>query len=99
MQVVGVCGSDAKAAVLTEQLGFDAVVNYREDGFRDALKAATSDGVDVYFDNTGGAILGAALFRMNVGGRIACCGVVLHDAKPPYGEIKRLFIDEEQRGW
>ncbi len=75
-QVVGVCGSDAKAAVLTEQLGFDAVVNYRDDGFRDALKKATPDGVDVYFDNTGGPILGAALFRMNVGGRIACCGVV-----------------------
>ncbi len=51
-------------------------MNYKEDDFREALKAATSDGVDVYFDNTGGAILGAALFRMNVGGRIACCGVV-----------------------
>ncbi len=75
-RVVGVCGNDAKAAVLTDQLGFDAVVNYRDDGFRDALKAATPDGVDVYFDNTGGAVLGAALFRMNVGGRIACCGVV-----------------------
>ena len=42
----------------------------------DSLKAATPDGVDVYFDNTGGMILGAALFRLNIGGRIACCGVV-----------------------
>ncbi len=75
-RVVGVCGSDEKAALLVSQLGFDAAVNYKDDGFRQSLKAATPDGVDVYFDNTGGMILGAALFRMNVGGRIACCGVV-----------------------
>jgi len=75
-RVVGVAGSDAKCALLQTQLGFDAAVNYRDDGFRSALKEATPDGVDVYFDNTGGMILGAALFRMNVGGRIACCGVV-----------------------
>lgn len=75
-RVVGVCGSDSKGHVLTSELGFDAAVNYKEDDFREALKAATPDGVDVYFDNTGGAILGAALFRLNVAGRIACCGVV-----------------------
>jgi len=75
-RVVGVCGSDDKGALLTSQLGFDAAVNYKDDGFRESLKKASPDGVDVYFDNTGGPILGAALFRMNVGGRIACCGVV-----------------------
>ncbi len=74
--VVGVCGSEAKGEVLVSQLGFDAAVNYKDAGFRQALKDATPNGVDVYFDNTGGMILGAALFRMNVGGRIACCGVV-----------------------
>jgi NADPH-dependent curcumin reductase CurA len=75
-RVVGVCGADAKCRVLTEELGFDAAVNYRDGNFRASLKDATPDGVDVYFDNTGGLILGSALFRMNVGGRIACCGVV-----------------------
>lgn len=75
-RVVGVTGSDAKAAVLTEKLGFDAAVNYKDDDFRGALKAACPDGIDVYFDNTGGAVLGAALFRMNTNGRIVCCGVV-----------------------
>ena len=74
--VVGVCGSDAKCQTLVETLKFNAAVNYKDGAFRDALKAATPNGVDVYFDNTGGAILGAALFRLNVGGRIACCGVV-----------------------
>ena len=75
-RVVGVMGSEAKAQVLTEQLNFDAAVNYKDANYRQSLKAATPDGVDVYFDNTGGMILGSALFRMNVGGRIACCGVV-----------------------
>lgn len=75
-RVVGVCGSDEKGRVLTEKLGFDATVNYKDPNYRGALKEATPDGVDVYFDNTGGAILGSALFRMNVSGRVACCGVV-----------------------
>ncbi|MGD8416902.1 MAG: NADP-dependent oxidoreductase [Pseudomonadales bacterium] len=75
-RVIGVTGSDRKGHVLTSELGFDAAVNYRDGGFRQALKESTPDGVDVYFDNTGGQVLGAALFRMNVGGRIACCGVV-----------------------
>lgn len=75
-RVVGVCSSDDKGAVLVSKLGFDAVVNYKDAGFRQNLKDATPNGVDVYFDNTGGMILGSALFRMNVGGRIACCGVV-----------------------
>ena len=75
-KVVGVCGSDNKCKRLTEDLGFDAAVNYKDPNFRQNLKDATPDGVDVYFDNTGGMILGSALFRLNSGGRIACCGVV-----------------------
>ena len=75
-RVVGVAGSDAKNARLVSELGFDGVANYRDGGFRQALKEATPDGVDVYFDNTGGSVLGSAIFRMNQGGRISCCGVV-----------------------
>lgn len=75
-RVVGTASSDAKALRLTQQLGIDVVVNYRSPDFRQLLKEATPDGIDVYFDNTGGDILGSALFRMNEHGRIACCGVV-----------------------
>ena len=74
--VVGVTGSDQKCAVLRDQLGFHAAVNHRRDDFRDAFKAACGDGIDLYFDNTGGEILGAALRRMKDHGRIVCCGVV-----------------------
>ncbi|MDH3640594.1 MAG: NADP-dependent oxidoreductase [Gammaproteobacteria bacterium] len=104
-RVVGVCGSDAKGQTLTQDLGFDAAVNYKEDDFRQALKDATADGVDVYFDNTGGDILGSALRRMNIGGRIACCGVVSqydtdNPAPGPRG-IPGLLINKriEMRGF
>ena len=75
-RTVGIAGSDDKCAVLTGELGFDAAVNYRDAGFREAFKAASGDGIDIYFDNTGGDILGAALRRMKRHGRIVCCGVV-----------------------
>jgi NADPH-dependent curcumin reductase CurA len=75
-RAVGITGSDKKREVLTAKLGFDAAVSYRDDEFRKSLKAACPDGVDVYFDNTGGPILESALFRMNRRGRIVCCGVV-----------------------
>jgi NADPH-dependent curcumin reductase CurA len=51
---------------------------------RAALKAAAPAGIDVYFDNVGGDILEACLFRMNLGGRMACCGAVSqYDGAPP----------------
>ena len=75
-RAVGVAGSYAKCARLRDELGFDAAVNYRSDGFRDEFKQACGKGIDVYFDNTGGDILGAALRRMRPHGRIVCCGVV-----------------------
>ena len=75
-RVVGVAGSDEKCRILVEELGFDAAVNYKDSNFRAAFKAATPDRIDVYFDNTGGDILQSALFRMNLRGRVVCCGVV-----------------------
>lgn len=75
-RTVGIAGSEEKCRLLTEELGFDAAVSYRDPDFRKSLKTACPNGVDVYFDNTGGDILGYALFRMNNHGCIVCCGVV-----------------------
>jgi len=74
-RVVGIAGSDEKAAMLVRDLGFDVGLNRKADDFRAAYKAATPDRIDVYFDNTGGDLLESALFRMNRNGRIVCCGV------------------------
>ncbi len=75
-RVVGIAGSDEKCNWLTQELGFDAAVNYKSDKFFPQLKEACPSGIDVYFDNVGGDILEAVLFQMNDHGRIACCGAV-----------------------
>ena len=75
-RVVGVAGSDAKCELLLGELGFDAAVNHRSPDFRGEFREACGDGIDIYFDNTGGDILAGALRRMKAHGRIVCCGVV-----------------------
>ncbi len=86
-KVVGIAGGAEKGAWLKSELGFDEAVDYKAGDVRRALRAACPDGVDVYFDNTGGDILEAALFNMNIHGRIACCGAVSQydGAAPPHG--------------
>jgi NADPH-dependent curcumin reductase CurA len=75
-RVVGITGSDAKNAVLTDKLGFDAAVNRRSDTFWKDLQSACPDGVDVFFDNVGGQMLDRMLRLMNNHGRVICCGAV-----------------------
>jgi len=75
-RVIGTAGGQAKCDWLTRDLGFDAAIDYKAGGLRRALAAACPNGIDVYFDNTGGAVLDAALFLMNLHGRVVCCGNV-----------------------
>lgn len=85
-RVVGIVGSDTKASLLVDELGFDAALNRRSPEFRAQLKEATPDRIDVYFDNVGGGILESALFRMSTHGRIACCGAASqYDTASPKG--------------
>jgi hypothetical protein len=74
--VVGSTGADDKAAWLRDVAGLDAVINYKAGPLAAALRDATPKGVDVYFENVGGAHLDAALPRMNVRGRIPVCGMI-----------------------
>ncbi|MBR2814055.1 MAG: NADP-dependent oxidoreductase [Reyranella sp.] len=83
-RVVGTAGGQDKCDWLVRELGFDAAVDYKAGGVRRALAAACPDGIDVYFDNTGGPVLDAALSLMNLRGRIACCGnVSQYDVEKP----------------
>jgi len=75
-RVVGVAGGSEKCEWVVRELGFDACIDYKNEDVSAALKRAAPDGVDVYFDNTGGLILQAALFAMKQRGRISCCGAV-----------------------
>jgi len=74
--VVGSTGSDDKAAWLKDEVGLDAVINYKTQPIKKALEEATPNGLDVYFDNVGGEHLEAALRRMNTLGRIPVCGFI-----------------------
>ena len=75
-RVVGTTGSDEKAAWLRDVAGVDVVINYKTQPLYKALAEATPKGIDVYFENVGGAHLDAALNRINVHGRIAVCGMI-----------------------
>lgn len=78
-KVVGITGGAEKVALLTGDFGCDAGIDYQGKSARElaeAIRQATPDGVDVYFDNVGGEQLDAALENMNWEGRIACCGMI-----------------------
>jgi NADPH-dependent curcumin reductase CurA len=82
-RAVGIAGGAEKCRWLTDHLGFDAAVDYKQGGVFKSLREAAPKGVDVYFDNVGGDILEACLPQMNVRGRIACCGAVSqYDSAP-----------------
>lgn len=75
-KVIGITSSDEKAVWLKDTLGFDGVVNYKNNNFVKDLRSLCPEKVDVYFDNVGGTIFESVLFAMNNFGRIICCGAV-----------------------
>ncbi|MEQ1755641.1 MAG: NADP-dependent oxidoreductase [Micropepsaceae bacterium] len=86
-RVVGIAGGEKKCNWLKSELGFDDVIDYKAEAVAGGLKRAAPKGIDVYFDNVGGDILEACLFRMNLHGRISCCGAVSQydGAAPAHG--------------
>ncbi|SFJ09579.1 NADP-dependent oxidoreductase [Thermoflavimicrobium dichotomicum] len=84
-RVVGIAGSDQKVQYLTQELGFDAAINYKTTkDIRADLKEACPNGVDIYFDNVGGEISDAVLTLINQGARIPICGqIALYNLEKP----------------
>jgi hypothetical protein len=76
LRVVGIAGTDEKCQWLKEELGFDEAINYKAPNLEEALATATPDGVDIYFENTGGPVQHATFNRMNAHGRILVCGMI-----------------------
>ena len=90
-RVVGFAGTDEKVEWLTDDLGFDAAINYKQvEDYRAALDDAAPGGVDVYFDNVGGPITDAVFTRLNLDARVAVCGQIAHynDEGVPTGPRK-----------
>ncbi|XP_026208730.1 prostaglandin reductase 1-like [Anabas testudineus] len=103
-KVVGSAGSDAKVAYVKE-LGFDKVFNYKTVGsLEEALKKASPEGYDCYFDNVGGPFSAVALQQMKNFGRIAVCGSisVYNDTTPqtgPYPYLTMIFKQIKMEGF
>lgn len=75
-KVIASAGSDAKVKMLHDELGADFAFNYKDGDPLDHLLAAAPDGIHVYFDNTGGPQLEAAITALKERGRIAMCGAI-----------------------
>ncbi len=86
-RVVGIAGGPDKCQYVTDELGFDACIDYRQHpdvkSMSKALKEACPNGIDGYFENVGGYILDAVLLRLNAFARIALCGMIAgYDGQP-----------------
>jgi len=94
-RVVGVAGGAQKCAIVVDEYGFDACVDYKAGQLYADLRAATPDGIDGYFDNVGGATLDAVLRRMNAFGRIAVCGLISsYDGQPmPLQNFRSVLVN------
>jgi len=77
-RVVGIAGREEKRRVVTGELGFDACVSHLSPTFAADLRAACPDGVDVYFENVGGAVFDAVLPLFNPQARMTICGLIAH---------------------
>jgi NADPH-dependent curcumin reductase CurA len=76
LTVIGTAGTDDKCKWLVDELGFDAAINYKSDTLQAELATAAPHGVDLYFENTGGAVQHAVFELMNAHGRIMVCGMI-----------------------
>jgi len=77
-RAVGIAGGADKCRYVVEQLGFDACLDRRAPDLAARLAAACPDGIDVYFENVGGAVFDAVLPLLNIGARVPVCGIIAH---------------------
>lgn len=75
-RVVGIAGGGEKCRYIVDELGFDAAVDYKSEDVSVSLRKHCPNGIDVYFDNVGGAILEAALAQLARGARVVICGAI-----------------------
>lgn len=92
--VIGIAGGAEKCRMLTEELGFDAAIDYREGNVLRQLREAAPKGIDIYFDNVGGEILDAALANLRRGARVVLCGAIsaYNEEKPPPGPSRYMSL-------
>lgn len=89
-RTVGITGGAAKMKMCLEDFGYDAAVDYKSADFQQSLAAACPTGVDVYYDNTSGAISDAVVARINKNARIIICGTASVASWEPWPSGPRM---------
>jgi hypothetical protein len=85
-RAVGTAGNDEKCAIVVDEYGFDACINYRTEDLRPRMRQTCPDGVDVFFDNVGGDVLEVALNNLALHARVVICGAISqYDGTGPRG--------------
>jgi len=97
-RVVGIAGSDEKCRWIKDQLGLDAVINYKTEPLPASLQRHCTKGIDIYFDNVGGATLEAVLNLINLRARIVVCGMIsqYNAARPAPGPANLANLIKER---
>ncbi|TAL03664.1 MAG: NADP-dependent oxidoreductase [Rhodospirillaceae bacterium] len=90
--VIGIAGRPEKQRYVVNELGFDACVSHLSPTLAADLAVATPNGVDVYFENVGGAVFDAVLPRLNRGARMSLCGTIADFRDHPHGGGKAGLI-------
>ena len=100
-RTVGIAGGPVKTRLCREEFGYDAAIDYKADkDLSLALSSACPRGIDVYFDNTAGAISDAVLAQLSVGARVVICGTasVASWEPPPLGpRVERHLLVKRAR--
>lgn len=91
---VGIAGGTEKCRFLTEELGFDAAIDYKRADWKEKLAAATPAGIDVNFENVGGEIMEAVMARMNLFSRMPLCGMIsgYNSGEPMRGDFSPILM-------
>lgn len=99
-RTVGIAGGAAKTRLCTEEFGYDAAIDYKAGGLDRALAEACPQGLDVYFDNTAGAISDAVMKQLRPGARIIVCGtasIASWDPPPTGPRVERHLLVKRAR--
>jgi len=99
-RTVGITGGPAKVALCLEEFGYDAALDYRAGDLPAALAAACPEGVNVYFDNTAGAISDAVMTQLAIGARVVVCGtasIASWDPPPMGPRVERHLLVKRAR--
>jgi len=94
-RVVGIAGGADKCAWLVDELGFDAAIDRHDPDWREQLRAACPDGVDVDFENVGGEIMDAVFSMLNLNARVPLCGLIseYNDQPQPGPNLRRVLMN------